>query len=58
MISRNLLFAVAFAAASTVAGYRTYVINPPINNNPILEDEKLYWRKVERAYKLYMTNDK
>ena len=41
MISRNLLFAVAFAAASTVAGYRTYVINPPINNNPILEDEAL-----------------
>ena len=41
MISRNLLFAVAFAAASAVAGYRTYVINPPINNNPILEDEAL-----------------
>jgi hypothetical protein len=41
MISRNLLFAVVFAAASTVAGYRTYVINPPINDNPILEDEAL-----------------
>ena len=41
MISRNLLFAVVFAAASTVSGYRTYVINPPINDNPSLEDEAL-----------------
>ena len=40
---RNLLFALTYVLMSShaSAGYRTYVIRPAINDNPILEGEAL-----------------
>ena len=41
MIPRNLLLGLLLTGVSTGADYRTYVIDPPINDNPILEGEAL-----------------
>ena len=38
---RNLLLTLLLTGVSIAADYRTYVIDPPINDNPILEGEGL-----------------
>ena len=35
------IFAAAICAAAMAKDYQTYVIRPPINNDPILKDETL-----------------